>query len=353
MPSGSYEQASGPPGRVLLIGEIREAFVEPPSDGPYVHEFRPNVLDGIDAAGRERFTVVALAMKGLTGRLGPVLRALRKATDAKLVLLARMHEEPIARQLTTTDPQEGRPADGYLVCPAHVDDLYAYAEAEPETPGPSDVPVQPPAAAESKGRRVRWLEWLATTDDLTGLRNRRYIREFARQVLERAARKDRRVTLLLFDIDNFKHYNDVYGHATGDEILRQVATLIRRSCRSHDVVGRIGGDEFAVIFWEDSQGAGVEAERDRRSASAEHPTEAISVARRFRKDLGDADLPLLGAGGEGVLTISGGLASFPRQASTVEELFERADRALLEAKRSGKNRIYIVGQPQNDVAGIE
>ena len=92
--------------------------------------------------------------------------------------------------------------------------------------------------------------------------------------------------------------------------------------------------------------------QDRRSTASAHPTEAISVAKRFQKEFGNADLQFLGPRGEGVLTISGGLASFPRDGATVEQLFERADLALRDAKGSGKNRIYLVGEPQGDIAEI-
>jgi GGDEF domain-containing protein len=161
------------------------------------------------------------------------------------------------------------------------------------------------------------------------------------------------VTLLIFDIDNFKHYNDVYGHTAGDEVLKQAAVLMRRCCRGHDVVGRIGGDEFAVVFWDDPQRGPLKEEAERRSAMADHPGEAIFIAKRFRKGLGKAELHLLGPEGKGVLTISGGLASFPYDGSTTDELFEQADKALLEAKRSGKNKIYLVGSPQGDIAEVE
>ncbi len=120
---------------------------------------------------------------------------------------------------------------------------------------------------------------------------------------------------------------------------------MKRCCRSHDVVGRIGGDEFAVIFWDDPnkvESDGGEAER--RLVAADHPKEAIFIANRFRGELKNTELSLLGPEGKGVLAISGGLASFPRDGSTIQELFEQADEALFEAKRSGKNRIYLVGE---------
>ena len=121
---------------------------------------------------------------------------------------------------------------------------------------------------------------------------------------------------------------------------------MKRCCREHDVVGRIGGDEFAVVFWEGPKDRADDSERERRLISGQPPTEALFIANRFRKELQDAELNSLGVEGKGVLAISGGLASFPRDGGTVEELFEKADEALLDAKRSGKNRIYIVGKSE-------
>jgi PleD family two-component response regulator len=89
---------------------------------------------------------------------------------------------------------------------------------------------------------------------------------------------------------------------------------------------------------------------------ADHPREAIFIAKRLVKELEKAELSGfsgLGPEGRGVLAISGGLASFPRDGSTIQELFQRADEALLEAKRSGKNRIYLVGKPQSDITDIQ
>ena len=127
--------------------------------------------------------------------------------------------------------------------------------------------------------------------------------------------------------------------------------MLRRCCRTHDIVGRIGGDEFAVIFWDPTLPASSEDER--RSAQAGHPKEAIFIAKRFRTELGKAELHLLGPEGRGILKISGGLATFPRDGYTIQQLFQQADNALLEAKRSGKNRIYLVGRPDSDIADIK
>ncbi len=349
-------------GRVLLIGDIDKVLLDAAQVTRYPCEVRTNLLEGIDAAARGQFAAVGVVMNGTTHDLGPALRALRAGTRARIFLLAQMHEEPIARRWVETRGDE-KAADAYLVCPTCLAGLCAEAGLDQK---PDDgrqttddsAAFRPPSSVlgplelAALEQRIRHLERLATTDDLTGLKNRRYIWEFARQIIEHARRTQGRVTLLVFDIDNFKHYNDVYGHLTGDEILRQAALLMRRCCRSHDVVGRIGGDEFAVVFWDDPNHTVAEVEQERRSATADHPSEAISVAKRFQKEFGNADLRLLGPEGQGVLTISGGLASFPRDGSTVQELIERADLALREAKGSGKNRIYLVGNPQGDIAEI-
>jgi len=353
-------------GRVLLIGDISSALLDAVRVDRYPCEVRANLLEGIDAAARGRFTTVAVVMEGMAPQLGSALRAIRRGADARILLLARMHEEPIARRLLEPG-DEGTLADAYLICPTCLATLCVPSGMDPRVPErtPGTEPgatVDPQAASHAPQsdvplveleRRIRYLEHLATTDDLTGLKNRRYLWEFARQILDHARQTRGRVTLLVFDIDDFKHYNDVYSHLTGDEILRQAALLMRRCCRSHDVVGRIGGDEFAVVFWDDPCHAANDVGRERRSATAEHPREVMLLARRFQKAFGNADLRLLGPDGRGVLTISGGLASFPRDGATVQQLFERADLALREAKGSGKNRIYLVGEPRSEIAEIE
>jgi GGDEF domain-containing protein len=370
--AGSTFSRGGSPS-VLLVGDARGAFVDADGASPCACEVAVSLLDAVDIAARGDFRVVGVVMDGSAGQLHAALRALRRSARARIVLLARMHEEPIARRLVEENMEGERLADEYLVCPTRLARLYdlACAESRPareapsarqvETEAPQAGPPPDAAAAADAGaleQRIRQLEYLATTDDLTGLKNRRYILEFARQVLDRAGRGGGRVTLLLFDIDNFKRYNDTCGHLAGDEILRQVGILMRRCCRPHDVVARIGGDEFAVLFWDDpyrtDSQAGASPRRaprsERRSADTDHPAQAISVAKRFQRELGHTDLHLLGPGAEGVLTISGGLASFPRDAGAVQGLFQRADLALLEAKRDGKNRIYLVGEPQSDIA---
>ena len=179
------------------------------------------------------------------------------------------------------------------------------------------------------GTHRRWRD-LALSDQLSGLPNRRALLQFLADVLERAERERFCVTILLFDIDDFKRYNDTCGHDAGDEIIRVVGKLIKRHCREHDVVGRYGGDEFAVVFWD--------AERP-RVAGSRHPDDAMIVLRRFTEALSAHEFTILKHAGPCQLTVSGGLATFPWDGKTADDLITRADQALLQAKREGKNRI--------------
>ena len=225
-------------------------------------------------------------------------------------------------------------------------------------------------------RRDESLKQLAIVDELTGAYNRRYLEYFMRQIIEQSHHRHTDVTLLIFDIDEFKHFNDTYGHNAGDEILYQATRLMRRCCRTHDVVARMGGDEFAVLFWDTGQfrqryksprkNSTVPAAanlaqfiepppaptEETASATSEkpprsHPELAMFLSNRFRRILRASDFSSLGPEARGKLTISGGVASFPWDGNTAEELMFKADEALLSAKRSGKNRIYLVGRPES------
>ena len=343
---------------ILLIGPGTAVFGAAPSGRPAI-QVCGNIHDCIETARKTSFAAIAVVMKGTATNLRDGLTLLRENTSAKIILLSRMHEEPEAIKLVGSNGTSL--ADDYLICPVKTERLYNVACKGPlmavagKEAAISDTTLQ---------AKISRLEKLATEDDLTGLKNRRYLWEFAKQIIARAKKDNGRVTVLIFDIDDFKHYNDVYGHAAGDEVLKQASLLMKRCCRKHDMVARLGGDEFAVVFWDDPKcppearprpvaGPQQATGSERRSFTMDHPGEVIFIAKRFRREIEKTDLRFLGPEGRGVLTISGGLASLNRDGSTTEELFEKADQALLEAKRSGKNRIYLVGQPENDIDKIE
>ncbi|MGH7185042.1 MAG: diguanylate cyclase, partial [Pseudomonadota bacterium] len=180
-------------------------------------------------------------------------------------------------------------------------------------------------AAASNHRQWRQL---AVTDECSGLPNRRFLREELISIFARAQAEHFPVTLLFFDLDDFKTYNDRFGHDAGDEIIRVTGQLFRKHCREQDIVTRYGGDEFAVVFW-DREGP--------RTAGSKHPQCALSILDRVKSALCTEPFPFLGSEGQGRLTISGGLATYPWDAATPEDLLRRADEALLAAKRDGKN----------------
>jgi diguanylate cyclase (GGDEF)-like protein len=165
------------------------------------------------------------------------------------------------------------------------------------------------------------VERQAVTDHLTGLANMRAFTSILDRELERSRRFDTPLGLVMLDIDDFKQVNDAYGHQQGDEVLAQVAGVLRGLSRDLDAPARYGGEELAVVLPQtDVEGAALLAERMREAV------EALQV-------------PRVGAGGSLRVTASFGVASVPDTAADRDGLIATADAALYRAKRSGKNRV--------------
>jgi len=160
----------------------------------------------------------------------------------------------------------------------------------------------------------------AATDPLTGLWNRRRLGERLEQEVDRAQRFRHKISLLILDVDDFKAVNDKEGHLQGDLVLETVGRAVLTATRTIDVGARYGGDELALIL----------PETDRRGATI--------VAERLREEIGDKEIPRRD-GGTMRATISVGVATLPDSASDLDSLVDEADRALLRAKRAGKNQI--------------
>jgi diguanylate cyclase (GGDEF)-like protein/PAS domain S-box-containing protein len=170
----------------------------------------------------------------------------------------------------------------------------------------------------------------ATTDELTGVRNRRSLLEIARQEFTRGVRYNQPLSVLMLDIDHFKAINDSYGHDVGDRVLRAVADACRDELRDSDVLGRLGGEEFGIVLPNTSrEGALAVAERLR----------ACIDGLRMQGEWGDEIAP----------KVSIGVACM-RGASGIEVMLKRADQALYAAKAAGRNRVSAVDGDANPEA---
>ncbi len=173
------------------------------------------------------------------------------------------------------------------------------------------------------------LEHLAQTDSLTGLYNHRFFHERLRAELTRASRMHDSVAVLMFDLDDFKRVNDVYGHGAGDQLLMQVARLARDAVRASDVVCRIGGEEFGVIM--PSCDAG----------------DALGLAARLIERLRELELEPTGR-----MTISIGVSQGPDHAMNPRELIACAEAAMMTAKARGKNQVVLYDEGATERPGI-
>ncbi|MCK4995073.1 MAG: sensor domain-containing diguanylate cyclase [Candidatus Omnitrophica bacterium] len=164
---------------------------------------------------------------------------------------------------------------------------------------------------------------LSNTDRLTGLWNYGYFQHQLAEDIKRANRFNRHLSLLMLDIDFFKNFNDTLGHVAGDKLLKEIADIFRNSCREVDIVARYGGEEFAIIL--------PETFKEKAYSSAERIRKSTAAHQFHHKE---------GAQGKRI-TISIGVASFPQDASTVQDLICYADKALYAAKETGRNRVCM------------
>jgi diguanylate cyclase (GGDEF)-like protein/PAS domain S-box-containing protein len=165
---------------------------------------------------------------------------------------------------------------------------------------------------------------LATTDAVTRLANRHVFEQSLTAEIERARRQGEHLSLIIFDIDSFKEYNDTWGHPAGDRRLKAVADMIKNKLRKYDVAARYGGDEFAIIL------------------SNSDSENALAFAQRLQHAAREgAPQPLAPTGGAPGYTLSMGIATFPQDASAQNELLHAADHAAMKSKQMGKNQIQL------------
>jgi diguanylate cyclase (GGDEF)-like protein len=175
---------------------------------------------------------------------------------------------------------------------------------------------------------LRQQRLLAETDGLTGLLNKTSV---LRRLRDRIASEEvgkGQLSVFLFDIDHFKHYNDANGHLPGDELLKSLSALLKEGIREGELVGRYGGEEFLLVMPEvDKEGA-------------------LRAAERIRSLIARQPFPFQESQPGGSVTISGGVASWPQDGDELETLLRHADEALYAAKRAGRDRVFAYSAPE-------
>ncbi|MDR1726880.1 MAG: sensor domain-containing diguanylate cyclase [Acidobacteriota bacterium] len=179
--------------------------------------------------------------------------------------------------------------------------------------------VRPLGVALAVSREFENSQKLAITDDLTGLYNSRYLKKYLEIDVKRCLRYKKKVSLLFIDVDGFKQVNDTYGHLTGSRVLAEMGKVFRQMIRETDIVARYGGDEFVIVLPETPLAG------------------ALTTAERIRKKVEEYDFAAWDARIR--LTVSLGVASYPRHALTAEGLINKADAAMYRAKESLRNNI--------------
>jgi diguanylate cyclase (GGDEF)-like protein len=182
------------------------------------------------------------------------------------------------------------------------------------------------AVAIANARLYEKVKESSITDELTTLFNYRYFRIRLRDEVFRSQRTNRPISLIILDVDNFKNYNDTLGHPAGDQVLKQIASILKSCIRDTDVGARYGGEEFCVIMPEENQ--------DGARALCERLRQRVEDYPFFKEEI----QPL------GKLTVSLGAATYPTDAAMIKELLVRADKALYRAKNNGRNQFCIYSQ---------
>jgi diguanylate cyclase (GGDEF)-like protein len=321
--------------QVLVSEESPDRVLETVADGlrqliPYdtVTIFTADVANRLlhPTLVRDRYAEEILAMgpipfgAGITGTVAETRQAVLvpdATADARSQLVPGTPDEPealIAVPLVARAELKG------VLCLYRLGANHVFSEAEQALAGRfADLAALSLDNAEIRAR----LQTQAVTDHLTGLRNHRFFHERLAEEVARSGRLESPVALLVFDIDDFKRINGVHGHLVGDQVLQQVAAVVRSVCRGEDLVARTGGEEFAVVL------------------PGQTVREAAALGARLLEAIRAAQFP------EGNrVTVSVGVSEAPHHASTPRELFALADAALLAAKAAGKDRLVVYGSDE-------
>ncbi len=305
---------SGDHGKILLVEDMasrRGRIVEGLGEAGHRVDVETDPQEALFRAadGGYDLVIVSLDLTGFDGlRLCSQIRSLERTRLLPILVIAQPEEtQRVVRGLDLG-------VNDYLVAPIDRNEMLARVRTQ----------VRRNRFMQRIRDSVHLTMEMAITDGLTGLHNRRYLERHLAGLVDQARQRQRPLSLLLLDIDFFKQVNDTHGHEAGDDVLREFSRRIRRTVRSVDLVCRLGGEEFVVVM----------PETEIRIAAL--------VGERIRERI--ASQPFLIEGGEEKLdiTVSIGLAARGDAADQPETLLRRADDALYQAKREGRNRVSAV-----------
>ena len=252
--------------------------------------------------------IISLSLKDYDGlRLCSQLRNLEKTRALPLVIVTEPEND--AKVLRALDMG----VNDYLVRPIDPNELLARTATQ----------VRRKHYADQLRSNVEQTMEMAIMDGLTGLYNRRYFDSQFRTLAQQAASRDKKLSIVLTDIDFFKSINDTHGHDVGDEVLREFGDRVQRSVRGADIACRYGGEEFVLVLPDSDKEA------------------AMAIAERLRVRMEQDAIAVSGNSKELSITISLGVASVDGPEDTAEAILKRADEALYRAKREGRNRVML------------
>jgi two-component system cell cycle response regulator len=309
-PVAQAPMEAGRNGRVLLVDDRQSSYERIAAALTTEHEVDverdPQEALFHVAEGNYDLIMVSLALERFDAlRLCSQVRSLERTRNLPILLIAEPEEN--ARLLRGLEIG----VNDYLVRPIDKNELLARVRTQ----------VRKKRYSERLRDNVQLSIEMAMTDALTGLHNRRYMELHLAGLVEQAHARGKPLTVLVLDIDYFKAVNDTYGHDAGDDVLREFGMRVRKSIRGIDLACRYGGEEFVIVMPETDVAVGaMVAERLRRRIAAE----------RF----------FIGGQGEGLdVTISIGIAGLAGPDDAAPMVLKRADRALYNAKRDGRNRV--------------
>ena len=284
----------------------------------------PNIIEAGDgaealrlfASNKVAFIITDVVMPVIDGcKLVSAIRAMEKGSDVPVIMLTANKQE-------LSDKIKGFTlgASDYLVKPFDKGELILRIKTLLKMHGLQE---------ELKARNVL-LERIATTDDLTGLPNRRHFFDTARTIVALAKRNDLPIACLMMDIDFFKKINDTYGHQAGDLALQKVAEVMLNNKREGELLARFGGEEFVMCLFKADEAA------------------AFRAAERFRKRIDEMKIQLDESKAISVTVSAGCSALAGDNLTDIDKLIAMADEALYRAKSNGRNRVEMYSAMRPD-----